>query len=70
MSLSVTLPVLKRQTTTTTSSLELVLDVIRAASWENQQCGFRTGLTQFPNRSDTNRAVQAQKQAGSLKFRI
>ena len=24
----------------------------------------------FPNRSDTNRAVQAQKQARSLKFRI
>ena len=24
----------------------------------------------FPNRSDTNRAVQAQKQAKSLKFRI
>ena len=24
----------------------------------------------FPNRFDTNRAVQAQKPAGSLKFRI
>ena len=24
----------------------------------------------FPNRSDTNRPVQLQKQAGSLKFRI
>ena len=24
----------------------------------------------FPNRSDTNQAVQSQKQAGSLKFRI
>ena len=24
----------------------------------------------FPNRSDTNQAVQSQKQTGSLKFRI
>ena len=34
-----------------------------AATRENRSSGF-------PTRSDTNRAVQAQKQARSLKFRI
>ena len=36
---------------------------IRAATRENRSSGF-------PTRSDTNRAVQSQKQARSLKFRI
>ena len=29
-----------------TSLLDLPCNNVRAASWENQQCGFRTGLTQ------------------------
>ena len=40
-----------------------VLYKIRAATRENQSSGF-------PTRSDTNRAVQAQEMATSLKFRI
>ena len=50
-------------------------------TWENQQCGFRTGSTQtalylgkptmwFPNRFDTNRAVQSQKMPRGWKFWI
>ena len=35
---------------------------IRAASWENQQCGFRTGPTQT--------GLYKQRRARSLKFRI
>ena len=50
---------------------------IRAVSGENQQCGFRTGLTKavesqrmarFLNRFDTNQAVQSQKMARGRKF--
>ena len=51
---------------------------LRAVSGENQQCGFRTGLTnqavqaqkmaRFPNRFDTSQAVQSQKMARGWKF--
>ena len=43
-------------------SLHRLLQV-RAFAWENQQFSF-------PTKSDTNRSVQSQEQARSLKFRI
>ena len=42
---------------------ELILNVIRVATIENRSSGFQT-------RSGTNRPVQSQKQARSLKFWI
>ena len=36
----------------------------------NEPCSEKTGLGGFPTRSDTNQAVQPQKMARSLKFRI
>ena len=43
--------------------LAAITAFIRAAARENRSSGF-------PTRSDTNRPVQSQKQARSLKFRI
>ena len=51
------------QDSTDWSSMLYHLTHIWAATRENRSSGF-------PTRSDTNRAVQAQKRARSLKFRI
>ena len=39
-------------------------------SWINEPRCEKNGLSGFPTRSDTNRAVQPQKMARGLKFRI
>ena len=54
------------------------LNYIARGSFRNELCSDMTEMSRlvrkptmwFPNRSDTNQAVQAQERARSLKFRI
>ena len=51
------------------TSIQIFALTLKGNAFDESAC-LRKPTMWFPNRSDTNRPVQAQKQARSLKFRI